>query len=416
MATLHHGNNSIIESTLPLPSSSSTKKKAPQDTWNLAYIIYFTLGIGYLFPLNSSITSVDYFSYLYPQASVDRIFAIISILISLSGLFLIILNGRKSHAYVRINVGLALFVVSLLVVPLLDVGYVKGRVGLNNGFYVIFGAVGVAGVANALVQGSVVGSAGELPERYTQAVILGNAVSGIRVSLLWIFTKVFYTQDASSLQKSANLYFSISTVIMLICIILYNVVQKLPIMKYYIELKIQAIAAEEDKGPLTGSVWRSTVRDTVRIIKLYGFAIMLIYVATLAIFPDYITYDVHFQLLNDCYPILLIICFKVFNFVGNSLAEVYLVKNAKIAVGYWIARLLFFPLFFGCLFRIRTEIPVTILTCLLGLTNGYLTSVLMISTPKTVKLQHAETAGIMSMVFLVSSLVVGSIIAWFWVI
>ncbi|XP_058738729.1 equilibrative nucleotide transporter 1-like [Vicia villosa] len=415
MATLHHGNNnSTIESTLLLPSPAGTKKKPPQDTWNLTYIIYFTLGIGYLFPLNSFITTVDYFSYLYPQASVDRIFAIVSILISLSGLFLIILDGRKSHAYVRINVGLALFVFSLLVVPLLDVGYVKGRVGLNNGFYVIFGAVGVAGVANALVQGSVVGSAGELPERYTQAVILGNAVSGIRVSLLWIFTKVFYTQDASSLQKSANLYFTISTVIMLICIILYNVVQKLPIMKYYKELKIQAIAAEEDKGPLTGSVWRSTVRDTVRIIKLYGFAILLIYVMTLAIFPDYITYDVHFQLLKDCYPILLIICFKVFNFVGNSLAEVYLVKNAKIAVG--IARLLFFPLFFGCLFRIRTEIPVTILTCLLGLTNGYLTSVLMISTPKTVKLQHAETAGIVSMVFLISSLVVGSVIACFWVI
>ncbi|XP_058769532.1 equilibrative nucleotide transporter 1-like [Vicia villosa] len=420
MVTLQHdNNNSIIESTLLLPSSSSTKKKPPQDTWNLAYIIYFTLGIGYLFPWNSFITAVDYFSYLYPQASVDRIFAIVSTLISLSGLFLIILNGHKSHAYVRINVGLALFVVSLVIVPLLDVVYVKGRVGLNNGFYVTVGAVGVSSVANALVQGSVVGSAGELPERYTQAVVVGNSASGILVSFLRIFTKAVYTQDASGLQKSANVYFFVSIVTMLICIVLYNVAQKLPVMKYYNELKIQAIAAEEDIGPLTGSVWRLTVWDTVRTIKWYGFGIMLIYVVTLAIFPGYITEDVHSQVLKDWYPILLITCFNVFDFVGKSLTAVYLLKNAKIAVGCCIVRLLFFPLFFGCLRGpkfFRTEISVTFLTCLLGLTNGYLTSVLMILAPKTVKLQHAEIAGIVSVLFLVFGLAVGSIVSWFWVI
>ncbi|XP_058769517.1 equilibrative nucleotide transporter 1-like isoform X2 [Vicia villosa] len=368
MVTLQHdnNNNSIIESTLLLPSSSSTKKKAPQDTWNLAYIIYFTLGIGYLFPWNSFITAVDYFSYLYPQASVDRIFAIVSTLISLSGLFLIILNGHKSHAY-----------------------------------------------------GSVVGSAGELPERYTQAVVVGNSASGILVSFLRIFTKAVYTQDESGLQKSANVYFFVSIVTMLICIVLYNVAQKLPVMKYYNELKIQAIAAEEDVGPLTGSVWRLTVWDTVRTIKWYGFGIMLIYVVTLAIFPGYITEDVHSQVLKDWYPILLITCFNVFDFVGKSLTAVYLLKNAKIAVGCCIVRLLFFPLFFGCLHGpkfFRTEISVTLLTCLLGLTNGYLTSVLMILAPKTVKLQHAEIAGIVSVLFLVFGLAVGSIVSWFWVI
>ncbi|CAL5209872.1 unnamed protein product [Lathyrus oleraceus] len=414
-------NNNIIESTLLLPSASAsgTKKKAPEDKWNLAYIIYLTLGIGYLFPWNSFITAVDYFSYLYPQASVDRIFAIVSTVVSLSGLFLIILNGHKSHAYVRINVGLALFVASLLVVPLIDVVYVKGRVGLSNGFYVTVGAVGVSGVANALVQGSVIGSAGELPERYTQAVVVGNAVSGILVSFLRIFTKAVYTQDASGLQKSANVYFFVSIAIMLICMVLYNVAQKLPIIKFYNELKIQATAAEEDNGPLTGSVWRLTVRDTVRTIKWYGFGIMLIYVVTLAIFPGYITEDVHSRVLNDWYPILLITCFNVFDFVGKSLTAVYLLENAKIAVGCCVARLLFFPLFFGCLRGpkfFRTEVPVTILTCLLGLTNGYLTSVLMILAPKTVKLQHAETAGIVSVLFLVFGLAVGSIIAWFWVI
>lgn len=243
--------------------------------------------------------------------------------------------------------------------------------------------------------------------------------SGVLVSVLRIFTKAVYPQDASGLQKSANLYFAVSIVIMFICMVFYNIVHRLPIMKYYDELKIETVTVDEDNGPLTGSVWRSTVWDTVGRIKWYGFGIMLIYVVTLAIFPGYITEDVHSQLLKDWYPILLITCFNVFDLVGKCLTAAYLLQNAKVAIGSCIARLLFFPLFLGCLHGpkfFRTEIPVTILTCLLGLTNGYLTSVLMILAPKTVKLQHAETAGIVSVLFLVFGLAVGSIIAWFWVI
>lgn len=182
------------DSTLLLPSGSGTKEKAPEDKWHLAYMIYFFLGFGYLLPWNAFITAVDYFSYLYPDASVDRIFAVVYMLVGLFGLMVIILYRHKSHAYVRINLGLALFVVSLLVVPLIDAFYVKGRVGFYGGFYVTAGALGISGVADALVQGSIVGSAGELPERYMQAVIAGTAASGIEFTpyFVTIFVFVFY--------------------------------------------------------------------------------------------------------------------------------------------------------------------------------------------------------------------------------
>ncbi|XP_027355745.1 equilibrative nucleotide transporter 1-like [Abrus precatorius] len=410
----------FTESTSLLPSGSATRSKnVPEDKWQLTYIVYFTLGLGYLLPWNVFITAVDYFSYLYPDASVDRIFAVVYMLIGLVGIFLIILYSHKSDAYVRINVGLALFVVSLLIVPLLDAFYVQGRVGLYAGFYVTAGAVALSGVADALVQGSIVGSVGELPERYMQAVIAGTAASGVLCSVLRIFTKAVYPQDASGLQKSANLYFAVSIVIVFICMVFYNLVHRLPVMKYYNELKVQAVAANEDNGPLTGAVWRSTVWNIVGRVKWYGFGVVLIYFVTLAIFPGYVTEDVHSQILTDWYPIILIASYNVFDLVGKCLTGVYLLENAKIAIGGCIARLLFFPLFLGCLHGpkfFRTEIPVTILTCLLGLTNGYLTSVLMIMIPKTVKLQHAETAGIVSVLFLVFGLAAGSIIAWFWVI
>lgn len=99
--------------------------------------------------------------------------------IGLISLLFIVFNSHKSNAYVRINVGLGLFVVSLLVVPVMDVVYVKGQVGVYGGFYVSVCAVALASVADALVQGGVIGSAGEMPERYMQAVVAGTAASGI---------------------------------------------------------------------------------------------------------------------------------------------------------------------------------------------------------------------------------------------
>ncbi|PON59328.1 Equilibrative nucleoside transporter [Parasponia andersonii] len=406
---------------LPTPEAvAAPTSKVPEDSYHFAYIVYFTLGLGFLLPWNAFITAVDYFSYIYPDASVDRIFAVVYMMTCLVCLLVIVFYSHKSDAYFRINLGLALFVVSLLVVPVTDAVYIKGRVGLYDGFYVAVAAIAVSGLADALVQGGIIGSAGELPERYMQAVVAGTAGSGVLVSFLRIFTKSVYPQDAHGLRKSANLYFAVSIVVMVICIIFYNVAPRLPIMKYYRELKNQAVIEEYvEKGPLTEAAWRSTLWEIVGRIKWYGFGILLIYIVTLSIFPGYITEDVHSELLKDWYSVLLITGYNVFDLVGKGLTAVYLLENAKVAVGGTFVRLLFIPLFYCCLHGpkfFRTEIPVTILTCLLGLTNGYLTSVLMILAPKMVHLQHSETAGIVIVLFLVIGLAAGSVVSWFWVI
>ncbi|XP_057948919.1 equilibrative nucleotide transporter 1 [Malania oleifera] len=412
--------NGDSESSTLLPAPVLPNKKIPEDSYHLAYIVYFTLGAGFLLPWNAFITAVDYFSYLYPDASVDRVFAVVYMLVGLLFLLLIIAYAYKSDVVVRINAGLALFVLALLVVPVLDAVYIKGRTGIYSGFYVTVAAVGLSGMADALVQGGIIGSAGELPERYMQAVVSGTAASGVLVSFLRILTKAVYPQNPHGLRKSANLYFSVSIVIMGICIVFYNAVHRLPVIKYYNDLKMQAVNEErEERGEMTGCLWRSTLWSIVGRVKWYGFGIALIYVVTLSIFPGYVTEDVHSAILKDWYSILLITAYNVFDLFGKSLTAVYLLENSKIAIGASVARLLFYPLFLGCLHGpkfFRTEIPVTLLTCLLGLTNGYFTSVLMILAPKAVQLQQAEIAGIVVVLFLIIGLAAGSIVAWFWVI
>ncbi|CAH9071241.1 unnamed protein product [Cuscuta europaea] len=395
--------------------------KVPKDSYHLGYIIYFTLGAGYLLPWNAFVTAVDYFSYFYPDESVDRVFAVVYMVVGLISLLVVISLAHKSNSFVRINVGLALFVVALLAVPLMDVFYVKGNIGVAGGYYISVGLVGISGLADGLVQSGVIGSAGELPDRYMQAVVAGTAASGILVSLLRILTKAVYPQDAQGLRKSANLYFIVSIAVMALCIIFYNVAHKLPLIQYYNQLKTQAVNEEkEEKGNMgTTKLWISTLGDVFGTIKWYGFGILGIYIVTLCIFPGYITEDVHSKILNDWYPVMLITCYNVFDLVGKSLTAVYTIEDAKAAIAASFTRLLFLPLFYGCLHGpefFRTELPVMVLTCLLGLTNGYLTSVLFILAPKTVLLQHAETAGLVLVLFLVIGLAAGSILSWFWVI
>ncbi|KAJ8447258.1 hypothetical protein Cgig2_030489 [Carnegiea gigantea] len=115
---------------------------------------------------NDFITTVDYFNYLYLDQSVDLAFVIVYTPVGLFSLLFIIFTAQKSDAYVRINMGLGLFVVALLVKAITDVAYIKGQSGLSDGLYVIIAVLGLSGLADALVQGGLIGSAGELLERY----------------------------------------------------------------------------------------------------------------------------------------------------------------------------------------------------------------------------------------------------------
>ncbi|KAH7683410.1 Equilibrative nucleoside transporter protein [Dioscorea alata] len=244
--------------------------------------------------------------------------------------------------------------------------------------------------------------------------------AGVLVSAMRIVTKAIFPQDAHGLRNSANVYFGVSIAIMIICIICYNIADRLPIVKHYKDIKLQAQKEEiNEKGLLSGKAWRSTLWDIIRRMKWFGIGIFLIYVVTLSIFPGYITEDVHSEVLKDWYPIILITGYNVFDLLGKTLPAVYLLENVNVAFAGSAARLLFYPLFLGCLHGphfFRTEIPVTVLTCLLGLTNGYFTAILMILAPKSVPIQHAETSGIVIVVFLVLGLAVGSVVSWFWVI
>ncbi|KAL5998510.1 hypothetical protein ACLOJK_009453 [Asimina triloba] len=408
------GSEPDAEALFPTPPSN----QIPKDTFNLAYTSYFILGVGFLLPVNTFTTGIDYFTYIYPGLNVNRIFLITKTVVSLATILSILRWSQKSGSLFRTNFGLVIVVFSLSTIPIIDIAYIKGRVELFHGFYFTVAVVGLCGAAEPLVASGVVGAAGELPARYMQATGSGLAASGVIVSILRIITKEIYPHDPPGLRSSANLYFGVSIFVILICIICCNISEKLPVIRCYKQLKIKAKEAEEEQDELqpTKSSWRSKMGKVASRVKWLAFARFLCFVVFSYIFPGHLTEDAHSPILKDWYPIFLITCYHVSNLLGTSLPAMYLINNERSIFIAAVLRLVFYPLFLGCRRLLENRACACNVDLLACLSQGYFATVLLILAPKKVPIQLAEEAGILMVFFTEFGLLVGSVASWLWII
>ncbi|KAI3775446.1 hypothetical protein L1987_50022 [Smallanthus sonchifolius] len=380
----------------------------PKDTYKIAYIIHFLLGAGNLLPWNALITATDYFGHLYPDKHVEKVFSV-AYMSSTLLILIVMINwsnfSRLVSFQVRMNIGFTMFVVSLMVSPTID--WACWHEKSTSAFYVVVASVVICGLADGLIGGSLIGSAGKLPKEYMQAVFAGTASSGILVSFLRIITKASLPHDPEGLKKSAHLYFLVSTVIMLFCMACCTLLYKLPVMEHYKLL-------QNNSSTSTTKFW-----DVARMIQWPALGIFIIYTVTLSIFPGFLAESLKSKLLKDWYPIMLIATYNIADFSGKSFTAVYVLKSIAKATWGCFGRLLLYPFFIACLHGpkwLKNEVFVVFLTVILGFTNGYLTSVIMILAPKSVPSSEAEMAAVVMALFLGLGLVSGSVLGWFWII
>ncbi len=173
--------NSTMEEDAEQQLLSATPE--PRDDYNAAYSVFFALGVGLILPWNAFISAVDYFQVLYPDAHTDRVFALAYMFPCLFTLVYLTFYCRKFSASSRINGGLTLFLAAIVLIPIVDQLFITGSQGSQATQYVTVGAGITMGIANAIMEGSLVGVAGELPERYMQAFVAGTAGSGMAFNL-----------------------------------------------------------------------------------------------------------------------------------------------------------------------------------------------------------------------------------------
>uniref|UniRef100_A0A803Q9J1 Uncharacterized protein n=1 Tax=Cannabis sativa TaxID=3483 RepID=A0A803Q9J1_CANSA len=214
----------------------------PRDTYKIAYIMHFLLGAGNLLPWNAFITGVDYFGFLYPYKHVEKVFSVAYMSCSMLVLVLMLIWGScygKLSSRLTLNLGFSMFVLSLMVAPMID--WVWCTESSEKTYGVTVASVAVCGIADGLVGGSLMGSAGRLPKQYMQAVFAGTASSVM--------------QKLSKIEEQTEATFCL----------------------------------------------RPQIFSVARKVRWPAFGIFIIYIVTLSIFPGFIAENLESKILQDCF-------------------------------------------------------------------------------------------------------------------
>eukprot|EP01023_Acetabularia_acetabulum_P009707 TRINITY_DN14390_c0_g1_i3.p1 TRINITY_DN14390_c0_g1~~TRINITY_DN14390_c0_g1_i3.p1 ORF type:complete len:424 (-),score=43.72 TRINITY_DN14390_c0_g1_i3:1298-2569(-) len=416
-----------VDSVAMTDNGSSKTEKDIQIAANgqfVARMVYIIMGIGLLFPWNAFLTAIDYLEKVYPGRHVDRTFTVVYLPVNVCTLALAIHFNSFISGRTRIIVAFIGYTITMAVVPMLDAALIGGSgTGTDVSYALTCAAVGISGLCDGFGQGALFGETARLPPEFTQAMVQGTAVSGVFVSILRIITKASMEKNA---RASAMLYFSISVVFTFMCTLLYSVyLPNIPYIKQNLGRKYQVIKFELEHEELDfnsdqtiTSEKQGKFRYFFAFKKVWREALsnFLIYVITLSIFPGFLVEDIESPGLKTWYPVLLIFMFNFADFVGKSLPPFNLLQKSSLILFWTVMRVFFIPIFAVSAHYKLQDYWFFTLTFVLGVSNGYLTDLAMMSAP--LKLKQAvmqEIVGNIMVFALVSGLLVGAILGWIWV-
>ncbi|KAM7271712.1 hypothetical protein ACFE04_030926 [Oxalis oulophora] len=398
---------------------------------NTAIFVCWLLGNGCLFSWNSMLTIVDYYTYLFPHYHPSRVLTLVYQPFALGTLILLTYNEAKLNTRKRNITGYCLFFVAALLVLVIDLA-TKGKGGLGT-FIGICALSGAFGVADAHVQGGMVGDLSFMQPEFLQSFFAGLAASGALTSGLRLITKAAFENSQDGLRKGAILFFAISCFFEFLCVLLYAFVfPKLPIVKYYrskaasegsktVSADLAAVGIQ--RGSLSHDETNPKEMERLGNKDLlfqnidYAVNLFFIYALTLSIFPGFLSEDTGKHGLGEWYALVLVAMYNVWDLIGRYVPLLKFLKmesrkGLTIAI---LCRFLLVPAFYFTA-KYGDQGYMIFLTSFLGLSNGYFTVCIMTSAPKGYKGPEQNALGNLLVCFLVAGIFAGVMLDWLWLI
>jgi len=397
----------------------------PIDRYKLVYLIFLWHGLSTLMPWNMFITATSYFTD-YKLASNDtqvkdyRMYwlSFLGITaqipgVTLTGMNLFFQCGNGS------NIGRRIIWSILIVILTFAVTVIFAMIDTSSWtitfFWITMVSVVIMNSANGMYQSSLYGLAACLPMKYTNAIILGNNISGTVTAILSIISKV-----SSPNERTAAIYYFLSAIFVLL--IAFDTYFILPFIKFYRHYEVRAAKerqAEIDKiGSSTPPYFHIFKKCWVHLLSVW-----FVFFVTLTIFPaiqaDVLPISDDFFIHKDYFSgITCFLFFNLFAMFGNLATEVLKVPGPKYVWIPVVLRLLFIPFFMFCNFKPDDRsIPVYISNdyvfiiggIFMAFTSGYFSSLCMMYAPRNVEPKYQNTAGIMASFFLLMGIFSGVI-------
>ncbi|KAI0505049.1 hypothetical protein KFK09_016006 [Dendrobium nobile] len=410
---------------------TENEEAVPKKGRFAAIVVCWFLGNGSLISWNSMLTIVDYYAEVFPRYHPTRILTLVYQPFAFVTIAILTYHEAKLNTRMRNIFGYILFFISSFLLIILDLATSgKGGVGAFVGICLISAAFGVA---DANVQGGMVGDLALMQPEFIQSFMAGLAASGALTSALRLITKAGFEHSHDGLRKGAMMFFAVSSFLELLCVLLYAYIfPKLPIVKYYrskaasegsktvsadlaaagVQLQIKQEAEEDPK-----QYERLTIRQLLMQNLDYEIGLYLIYVLTLSIFPGFLSEDTGNHTLGSWYVLVLIAMYNVLDLIGRytPLIKCLRIESRKGLMIAIISRFLFIPAFYFTA-KYGGQGWMIMLTSLLGLTNGHLTVCVLTEAPKGYKGPEANALGNVLVMFLLGGIFSGVSLDWLWLI
>ncbi|XP_057961222.1 equilibrative nucleotide transporter 3-like [Malania oleifera] len=397
----------------------------------IAMVVCWILGFGSLVSWNSMLTIGDYYYEVFPRYHPSRVLTLVYQPFALGTMGILAYNESRIDTRMRNIAGYILFSISTLLLIVVDLA-TSGEGGIGP-YIAICAIVGAFGVADAHVQGGMVGDLSFMLPEFIQSFLAGLAASGALTSALRLMTKAAFDKSENGLRKGAMLFLAISTVFEFLCVILYAFVfPKLPIVKYY-RIKaasegattvsadlaaagIQTQASQDAEDPATQQERLSKKTLFLQNID-YALDLFLIYVLTLSIFPGFLYENTGEHGLGQWYTLVLIAMYNVWDLISRYIPIVKCLKlESRKGLMYAIlSRFLLIPAFYFTA-KYGDQGWMIFLISFLGLTNGYLTVCVLTAAPKGYKGPDANALGNLLVLFLLGGIFAGVSLDWLWLI
>ncbi|TSL54303.1 Equilibrative nucleoside transporter 2 [Bagarius yarrelli] len=298
-----------------------------------------------------------------------------------------------------------------------------------------------------LMQGSLFGLVGLLPQKYSSVFMSGQGLAGTFAALAMLFAIASETDE----ETAALGYFVTPCVGTLVTLFSYLLLSKLEFARFHLtkgiqengDLNSQATDSVPNGSPSSlesdgakqafvstdtesnAKKAKSSVWEVFKKISVMAFCVTFVFTVTLSVFPA-VTVDV-----KTAYPgkwekyFIPVCCFLLFNMmdlIGRSVTSwlQWPSKESRLFPALVISRVIFIPLLMFCNVQERRFLPVlftsdwwfVVIMMLFSLSSGYCVCLSMSYAPQLVAPQDAETAGALMTFFLALGLSLGAVLSF----
>ncbi|KAI8073436.1 nucleoside transporter-domain-containing protein [Gilbertella persicaria] len=361
---------------------------ATKEPW-FVYWIYFIYGLVMLLPWNVFITASGYFSIRFSGTDYQQSFPnYFSAFFNCSNLAcLAILLWRQSKRWdvwipICVNAMIFLFFVITSVVPTFASPIVY--------FWITSSLLILTGITTSLLQISVVEQASQLLPKYMQAVMSGQGIAGVFVSLLLVAT------DQSSWHDF--LYFLVAFLVA--CMSLFG------------RIIMPTLQPPLDVVPMTSLDSPRTGNPTIfRRSNVYIGTIVYVYWITLSLFPSVTLSISPTHMDKALFTSLHFLLFNIGDWIGRTLPIWPVCQIMSSQSQWWLAfaRTLFVPLFLILRHNHASDWLFFVCLLLFSISNGWLTTLVFMAAPTKVEMSCRPMVSRYVSFFLVVGLALGGL-------